>query len=129
MNMEILKIYFTFLIIYLLIDMIWIFGARKMHVEMIEKVQKSPVKTNFVAAGLFYLMAPLAYCIFIKPYACDLKSAIKFSLAISSLMYGTFDLTNKTIFRDYSWTYTFADILWGTFSMTLTTIIMHKVFC
>ena len=129
MNIESVKIYCTFFIIYLLIDLIWIYGAKKMHVQMIEKVQKEPVKFNIVAASMFYLMAPLAYCIFIKPYACDLKTAIKLSISIAGLMYGSFDLTNKTIFKDYSWSYTFADISWGMFNMTLTTIIIYMLHC
>lgn len=128
MDSNFLKNYLIFMIIYLLIDMVWIFGARKMHIHMIESVQKEPLKANMSAAALFYLMAPMAYVIIIKPYAEDLPDALRLSVAISGLMYGSFDLTNKTIFKNYSWSYTFTDILWGMFSMTLTTFFMFKFF-
>lgn len=128
MNSDFLRNYLIFMIIYLLIDMVWILGARKMHIHMIESIQKEPMKANMTAASLFYLMAPMAYVIFIKPYAKDLTDALRLSFAISGLMYGSFDLTNKTIFKNYSWSYTFTDIIWGMFSMTLTTFFVFKFF-
>ena len=125
--MTVLLNYVIFMIIYVLLDMIWIYGARSLHIHMIEKVQKEPLKTNMIAASLFYLMAPLAYIIIIEPHAKTLKEALKLSMSIGFLMYGTFDLTNKTIFKDYSWSYTFTDIWWGVFSMTTTTFVMYKL--
>jgi uncharacterized membrane protein len=127
MGSKIILNYFFFLIIYLLIDMIWLYGARPLHIHMVESVQKEPLKANFKAAALFYLIAPIAYIGIIEPHSHSLKEALQLSLTVSGLMYGTFDLTNKTIFKNYSWSYTFTDIWWGMFSMTMTTFIMFRL--
>ena len=119
--------YVLFMVIYMLIDMVWIFGARPMHIRMVEDVQKEPLKVNMTAGLLFYLLSPLAYVVIIEPHSTNLKEAIKLSITTASLMYGTFDLTNKTLFRHYSWSYTFADIWWGIIALTLTTLIMFQI--
>jgi uncharacterized membrane protein len=41
-------------------------------------------------------------------------------------MYGTFDLTNKAIFKDYEWSYAIADTLWGGFAMGLASYICFE---
>ena len=44
------------------------------------------------------------------------------------LMYSTFDLTNKAIFKDYPWSYALADMTWGTFLIGLVSAITFKYF-
>ena len=119
--------YVLFMVLYMLIDMVWIFGARPLHVKMVESVQKEPMKINMTAGLMFYLLSPLAYVVIIEPHAKTLSDALKLSITTASLMYGTFDLTNKTLFSQYSWSYTFADIIWGIIALTLTTLIMYQI--
>lgn len=119
--------YIVFMILYFFIDMAWIIGARPLHVKMVESVQKEPLKINMKAGTLFYLLSPLAYIVLIEPHAKSLSDALKLALVTASLMYGTFDLTNKTLFTQYSWYYTFTDILWGITALTLTTFIMFQI--
>jgi uncharacterized membrane protein len=102
--------YIKFFVIYIIIDMIWVIGAKKIHSNMVEKVQKKPLEANLWAAGLYYLMAPLLYIFLVKPYAKNLGDALKIAITCGLLMFGTFDLTNRAIFQDYSWTYTIMDI-------------------
>ena len=107
--------------------MIWVIGARKLHVGMVETVQKKPLKANLWAASLYYLMAPLAFIFIIEPCAKNTKDALLMAAKIGGLMFGTFDLTNKTIFENYSWSYTFMDIAWGIFSITLACFLTYKM--
>jgi uncharacterized membrane protein len=119
--------YIKFLVIYIVIDMVWVIGAGKMHSNMVEKVQKKPLKVNLLAASLYYLMAPLLYIFVIKPYAKTTSDVLKIAITCSLLMFGTFDLTNRAIFQDYSWSYTAMDISWGVFSITLACFLTYKI--
>ena len=118
--------YIKFLVVYIVIDMIWIIGASKWHMNTIKSVQKSPGDINFTAAGLYYLLAPLSYVFIIKPLSKTKKELVKNSIIVGLLMYGTFDLTNKALFKDYPWKYTFADMMWGMTSITTTSLIVNS---
>ena len=119
--------YIKFLVIYIIIDMIWVIGARKLHSNMVESIQRKPLKANVYAAGLYYLLSPLLYIALIKPYAKNTSDVLKIAITCGALMFGTFDLTNRAIFQDYSWAYTVADILWGIFSITLAAFLTYKI--
>jgi uncharacterized membrane protein len=116
--------YIKYLVVYIVVDMIWIFGAKRLHNTTVQDVQGSKLVVDPVAAGLYYLIAPLSYIYIIKPLSKTRKDLIKNSMMVGLLMYGTFDLTNKAIFKNYSWTYTLSDMAWGMFSMTLTSLIV-----
>jgi len=118
--------YIKFLVVYIVIDMIWIIGANKWHTNNVKSVQKSPLDINLTAAGLYYLLAPLSYVFIIKPLSKNKKEIVKNAMLVGLLMYGTFDLTNKALFKNYSWKYTFADMLWGMTSMTATSVIVNS---
>lgn len=111
--------YIKFIVLYIVIDLVWIIGAKKLHASTVEKVQGAPLSVDPVPVALYYLMAPLAYIFIIKPHAKNLKDVMLMSALVGGLMFGTFDLTNKAIFKAYPWSYTIMDIMWGIFSITL----------
>ena len=119
--------FFIFIIILLLVDSIWVIGASKIHSHVIQSVQKSPLKVNIIAAILFYFLAALGYMLIIKKLSTDTKSAFLYGMLLGLLMYGTFDLTNKAIFQDYPWTYTIADMTWGTICVGVVSAITYKI--
>ena len=116
--------YIKYLVVYIMVDTIWIFGAKRLHNATVEDVQGSKLVVDPVAAGIYYLIAPLSYIYIIKPLSKTRKDLIKNSMMVGLLMYGTFDLTNKAIFKNYSWKYTLSDMAWGMFSITLTSLIV-----
>lgn len=122
-----LKKYFLFLIIYFIIDLIWLVGAKKLHQKVVEDVQKSPLVLNPIAGSLFYIIAPFAYLFFVQTESKNVKEAAENGAKIGFLMYGTFDITNKAIFNSYPWSYTMLDTLWGTFCMSLTSAIVFSI--
>lgn len=122
-----LKKYFLFLIIYFIIDLVWIISAQKFHQKVVEDVQHSPLVLNPVAGSLFYIIAPFAYLFFIENESKNVREAAENGAKIGFLMYGTFDFTNKAIFKSYPWTYTALDTLWGTFCMSLTSAIVFSI--
>jgi len=119
--------FFIFIIILLLVDSIWVIGASKIHSNVIQSVQKSPVKVSLLAAILFYFLAALGYMLILRKLSTDTKSAFLYGMLLGLLMYGTFDLTNKAIFTDYPWTYTIADMTWGTICIGVVSAIMYKI--
>ena len=121
-------VYLTFIATLMIIDLIWVIGASKFHESSIEAVQKTPLQVDFIAAILFYLIAPLGYIFFVRKISKTPKEAFLYGALLGMLMYGTFDLTNKAVFKKYRWSYTIADMAWGTFCMGLVSFICFSAY-
>jgi uncharacterized membrane protein len=119
--------YIVFAILLLIIDSIWVIGANSIHKNVVNKVQKSPLEVNLIAAVLFYVLASFGYILFIRKLAKDAKSAFLYGFMLGLLMYGTFDLTNKAIFVNYPWTYTLADMTWGSLVFGIVSAIVFNI--
>lgn len=103
--------YFQFLILLFFIDMIWI--SQPFHKKLYEQVQNSTLVVDKKAVALFYLLAPLAFIYFIRPLSKTKKDALFYGVIMGFLMYMTYDLTNKAVFREYTWDYAINDVIWG----------------
>lgn len=119
--MELIK----FLFLYLILDSIWLVGMKQLHQQQIEKIQKSSMQFDYLSAILFYLFAYLAFSKFVKPLSQSKKEAFEKGALMGFLLYMTFDLTNKAIFKEYEWSYAIKDILWGTFVFGLVSYLMY----
>ena len=106
--------YIKFIIIYVLIDLIWLLGAKKLHNQQVRMIQNSDLKLNPVGAVGFYTVAPLGYFIFVKKLAKNKTEAFKYGCLMGLLMYSAFDFTNLAIFKNYQLKYATLDMLWGT---------------
>ena len=140
-DMSVLKKVLCFAIILAVIDMIWLYGGSAFHKEMVMSVQKSPLEFaysgQYAAAICFYLLAGLSYVYIIEPLAkashagthagthAGSRSVGVSGAMVGAAMYFTFDLTNKAIFKDYTWKYVAMDGAWGTFAMSAASVIMH----
>ena len=122
-----LKLFLTFMIILVIIDSIWVLGANKLHSSVVKRVQKSELSVDLIAALMFYLLVPLAYIFLILPLSKNETDAFKYGILLGALMYGTFDLTNKAIFKDYPWSYTVADMTWGALCIGVVSFITYKI--
>lgn len=115
------------MIILILIDSLWVIGAGKLHQGTVEKVQKSPLQVDYVPALMFYLMVPVGYILIVKKLAKTRKDAFLYGMLLGLLMYGTFDLTNKAIFKEYPWSYTLADMSWGTLCVGIVSAVVFSL--
>ena len=123
------KIALIFLATILAIDSIWLKGASKMHNATIQAVQKSPIEVNLAWGAGFYVLAVIAFVFIVLPMAKgEPKRAAIYGALCGLLMYGTFDITNKAIFKDYPTSYALADTAWGTFAMGAAAFIVVKFF-
>jgi uncharacterized membrane protein len=87
-----------------LIDIFWLLTGGIYARHIAEKIQGSPLEFRFLPAIVTYLL--LAYMLLqTKTY----KQAFMYGVAI----YGVYDFTTLTIFKDYDWKFALADTLWG----------------
>ena len=98
---------FFFLLLFL--DFLWISVTNSMHQAQVSAVQHAPLEFDWVAGILFYVVAAVAFHVFIK----NSRTPIWHAFLLGLCMYATFDLTNKAIFKDFQWSYALSDMLWG----------------
>lgn len=74
-------------------------------------------KPNFAAAGIFYLfyIAGIVYFAVMPAVNGDgWSSALVSGALLGFIAYGTYDMTNLSTLKGWSWRMCVADILWGT---------------
>ena len=77
--------FIAFIIILVLIDLIWLVGAGKLHQKTIEMVQKTKVKIDYIASILFYILASTAFIVFVYPLSTTIELVIT-TIALSSIL-------------------------------------------
>lgn len=117
--------YLRFIIILGLLDFIWLSSTYSTQKSFYESIQQSPLNVNQTAMFLFYLIAPVAFIHFIKPLSKDKSQAFQKGCLMGFLMYMTFDLTNKSLFSNFTWNYAIKDMIWGTFVIGLTSYLTY----
>lgn len=100
-------------------------GAKKWHETNISKIQKSPLQLNYKFAPLFYIVASVAFAAFILPLVKDqsYKKVALYGAILGLALYGSFDFTNLTVFKEYDWKYAASDVAWGTFALSLASVV------
>ena len=75
----------------------------------VELIQKAPLKANIYGAILSYVCVIGAFNYFI---ILQNKSPLD-AFILGIFLYGVFDMTNITMFTNYSWKTAITDTLWG----------------
>jgi uncharacterized membrane protein len=114
-----MKQYLIGLIIYLILDILWIYLNSKMYTSNIENIQNSKFKLNMHAALVAYIIISL-YLIFLIYNKFSLINCV----LISFFIYSIYNLTNLSTFNCYSVKVAIIDTIWGS---TLTFITMYIV--
>lgn len=71
-------------------------------------------QVNLAAAAAFYLLYPIGLVIFaVLPSGGDWLRALALGALFGLFCYGTYDLTNLAILKDWPLGLTFIDIAWG----------------
>ncbi len=122
--------YLVTLVVFLVIDLLWLGGVAKSTYESQLKVLMKP-KPNLAAATVFYVLFALGLMIFVIHPAMSAHSGIS-SWWRGSLFglftYGTYDLTNLATLKGWPLKITLIDLVWGTVLTTLTTLAVLAVF-
>jgi len=114
-----MKQYLIGLIIYLILDILWIYLNGKMYTSNIENIQKSKLKLNIYAGLVGYIIISL-YLIFLIYNKFSLINCV----LISFFIYSIYNLTNLFTFRCYNIKVAIIDTIWGS---SLTFITMYIV--
>jgi uncharacterized membrane protein len=116
-----MKEYIIGLIVFLFLDVSWIYLNNKMYLTNIENIQKSKFKLNIYKALITYLILCL-YFIFLIYNKFSLLNCV----LISFFTYSIYNFTNLTAFENYRATVAFIDTLWGPFVTFITMYIVYN---
>ncbi|MFW5985256.1 MAG: DUF2177 family protein [Halanaerobiaceae bacterium] len=123
---EYLKMYITTLIVFLVIDSIWLgYVARDLYQKHIGFIMKK--NFNLTAAGLFYLVFVIGLVYFVINPATSWQQALYAGLFFGFITYSTYDMTNLATLEDWPLVLTIIDISWGTFLCGLTSLVSYVI--
>ena len=114
--MEVVKTYLIALVVFFLIDILWlVVVARKLYQQELGYIM-SP-KPNWIAAGIFYLIFIGGVVFFVINPALEKNSwvyALLVGMLFGFITYSTYDLTNLATLKDWPIKITIIDLIWGT---------------
>jgi uncharacterized membrane protein len=121
--------YFTTLVTFLAVDMVWlgIMAPRYYRPIMGDLVLAT---VNLPAAIAFYVLYPIGLLIFaIYPAlkSGSLTTALIHGALFGFFTYATYDLTNLATLRNWTWSLTAVDVAWGTMLAAVTAAIVFVV--
>jgi len=124
-----IKLYIVSLIVFMLIDFIWLgLIAKNFYQEHVGFLMRS--KVNWVAAVVFYLLFVFGLVFFVIEPSIEQQSLLTllFRGALFGLItYATYDLTNLATLKNWSLIVTIVDLIWGmvvSVSVSLITYLM-----
>lgn len=126
-----MKLYFSLFattsIIFLMIDGIWLgLVALPLYQNQVGHLMKT---INLLPAIIFYLIYVAAMIFFIIQPNLDhfqWSKVLMASFFFGVACYATYDLTNMATLKDWSWTITILDVIWGgVVTMTTCTIVTY----
>ena len=110
------KLYAIALPVFFIIDFIWLaLIARKFYLEQIGSLMKTNI--NWPAALIFYALFIVGLIIFVISPAIEKKSlmhAVVMGGLFGFFAYATYDLTNLATLKNWPFTLTIVDMIWGT---------------
>lgn len=105
------------------IDSIYLQLIKTFFANQIKLVQQTPLKMNFIATILSYILLILGlYYFIIKP-----NRSVQEAFLLGLIIYGVFETTNKALFNNWSWLTVFIDTLWGGILFGLTAFLTYYI--
>lgn len=128
--MKYLKMYIIALVIFAIIDAIWLgLIAPKFYKSQIGHLMSD--KPNFLAAIVFYLIFIVGVVYFVINPAVEAQSLTKVLISgalFGFITYATYDLTNLATLRDWPLKVTLIDLLWGTSLSTVIGLLTYLIY-
>lgn len=115
--MQFFKVYLLTLVIFFLVDILWLgVISKKLYKEYLGDFMAP--KVNWTAALIFYFLFIAGLVFFVIMPAIEkgsLTNAILVGAFFGLITYGTYDLTNLATLKDWPLNITIIDLIWGTF--------------
>ncbi|MCX7350744.1 MAG: DUF2177 family protein [Alphaproteobacteria bacterium] len=103
-------------VLFLAIDMIWLLWlGRGIYVSEIGNLLRQP--PNMGAAGAFYILYVTGLMVMVVWPAVQggsVGQAVLYGAVLGLVAYGTYDLTNLAVMKDFTTKIAVIDLLWGT---------------
>ena len=90
-------------------------------------INNNQLSARLLPAILFYILFYncLFYLSVIKTNS--FKEALISSTIIGLITYGTYSFTNMAVIKDWNWTLTLSDLMWGPILTVITTVVAKKL--
>jgi uncharacterized membrane protein len=110
------------MIIMLALDAVFLTAMRNVFGSMVAKIQRVAMQTRLSGAVIVYALMVAGLYKFIISERRPIKDAAIFGM----VLYGVFDFTNYTMFKNYDLSVAVIDTTWGALLMALTTFLTYK---
>lgn len=122
--------FLTGIISFAILDYTWLSRiAKNIYLEKLGNhvtLENGSLVPYLPAVPLVYLVALVGIFIFVLPKASSLGTAFFYGAVFGFILYSFYDFTNLATLKEYPWSITIIDVLWGTFiSAVVTTIIFY----
>ena len=107
--MIVFQLLFFILLLILLLDFVYISFFRNDFVNLFKNVQKSPLKINKFGFVITYML--LTFTVYYFGFVKQFTGKDMFILGVC--MYGVYEFTNLTTFKNWEMKMTLLDTLWG----------------
>lgn len=122
---------FVGIISFIVLDYLWLAKIMKNFYLSKLSLHASVVDGSLVpyipAVPLVYITALIGIWIFVLSRVTTVTEAFLYGALFGFLMYAFYDFTNLATLKDYPWSLTIVDILWGTFLVGTVTTVMFLV--
>jgi uncharacterized membrane protein len=116
------------IISFMLLDYLWLAHVAKMFYldKLVEhvKIENGNLVPYLPAVPLVYIVAIIGIWVFVLPKATTPSQAFLYGALMGFVMYAFYDFTNLATLKDYPWSLTTIDTLWGTFLVGIVTTVM-----
>jgi uncharacterized membrane protein len=109
-------------ILILVIDCFYLYGIRNIFSKQIMDVQNSPLKMDFLAAVLCYVLIVFGLYYFIIRE----KKSVFEAFMLGIVIYGIYELTTKAIITNWRWETVLLDTVWGGVLFGIVTAIFYQ---
>ena len=118
-------------ITFLVLDYIWLaYLAKNFYLDKLAShitLKDGALVPYLPAIPLVYIVAVLGIWTFVLSRVTTIQEAALYGGLLGFFMYAFYDLTNLATLREYPWSLTIVDTLWGTFLVAVVTVVMFLV--
>ena len=119
------------IISFIILDYIWLARiAKDFYLTSLSQhvlVKDGALVPYLPAIPLVYIVAVIGIWVFVLNRVTTTEEAFIYGALLGFLMYAFYDFTNLATLKDYPWSLTVVDILWGTLLVGAVTAIMFFV--
>lgn len=115
--------YLVAAIIFVVLDGIYLNLSKGYFNNQVKKIQGSDIKINMIATGITYIILIFG----INYFIIQRHRSVKDAALLGFVIYGVYEFTNMSLFKDWSILTAIIDTTWGTVLFGLTTAIIYKL--